>query len=143
MRAQNRGKLLNQTALYSLINKISRKFDNPIIEDQTEHNKETQSLLDSNSTNIIGYSADTNVFGECAVDTDEQALEQAKKLKARIKELNDAETEESKKTHSMIIVTDNPTKWDIPELKNDNIIILSKESVQGGQADYVIIDRSD
>lgn len=143
MRAQNRGKLLNQTTLYSLINKISRKFENPIIEDQTEHNKETQSLLDSNSTNIIGYSTDTDVFGEFAVDTDEKALEQAKKLKARIKELNDAETDDSKKTHSIIIVTDNPTKWDIPELKNDNIIILSKESVQGGQADYVIINRSD
>lgn len=143
MRAQNRGKLLNQTTLYSLINKIAKKFDNPIIEDQPEYNKETQSLLDANSTNIIGYSTDTDVFGEFAVDTDEAALEQAKKLKARIKELNDAETEESKKTHSIIIVTDNPTKWNIPELKNDNIIILSKESVQGGQADYVIIDRSD
>lgn len=143
MRAQNRGKLLNQNLLYSTINKINSTVENRIANIPKEYAQRAKTVLEETPKVLIGHESDNNVSGEILVNTEEKALELAKKLKAKVEADNNAESDPNKKTHAIIIVTNAPSKWNIPALQGDSVIILDKNSVQGGQADYVIIDRDD
>lgn len=143
MRAQNRGKLLNQNLLYSTINKINNTVENRVENKPSEYAARAKTVLQETPKSLIGHISENDVSGEVLVNTEDEALALAKKLKAKVDSENNAETDPNKKNHAIIIVTNNPTRWNIPALQGDSVIILDKNSVQGGQADYVIIDRND
>lgn len=145
MRAQNRGKLLNQQLIYSLIKDSINKLETPWAVRLTAAANAAKTVLSAQHI-IRGYKSNTGeVFGEISVDSTDSAVELAKKLAEIVKTKNVAEPDD-KKNHTLVIVTDKEKvdRWKIDELSNRNdVVIMDKDSVQGGQADYVIVDRSD
>jgi thymidine kinase len=128
MRAQNKGKLQNQQFFYSTIKEINSKFTYPFYRFVEEADENAKIVLNSKQNVLYGYKTENEIFGEVQVDSAKDAVALAKKLS---------------KDHSLIIVTDRKNAWSIPELTGSNIKIMDRDSVQGGQADYVIVDRND
>lgn len=128
MRAQNKGKLQNQQFFYSTIKEINNKFTYPFCRFVEEADENAKIVLNSKQNVLYGYKTENEIFGEVQVDSAEDAVALAKKLS---------------RDHSLIIVTDRKNAWSIPELTGSNIKIMDRDSVQGGQADYVIVDRND
>ena len=61
------------------------------------------------------------------------------KIKSIVSNLN---SKDSNKNHKLLIVVDPGKESKYDSIKDDNVIVTTSQQIQGGQADYVIVDRT-
>lgn len=141
MRTNNNGQKNNQEKLFEKLNNIRLKSD--IISTSTDFANLAQDELNG-GTKLIYNEEDGVIYGEKRIDNNDAEKERiVKELKAKVEALNNAETDPAKKNHRLVIVADATTAAKYNSFVDDNCKVTSKDAIQGSQADFILVDRTD
>ena len=141
MRTNNNGQKNNQEKLFEKLNNIRLKSD--IISTSTDFANLAQDELNG-GTKLIYNEEDGIIYGEKRIDNNDAEKERVvKELKAKVEALNNAETDPAKKNHRLVIVADAATAAKYNSFVDDNCKVTSKDAIQGSQADFILVDRTD
>lgn len=141
MRTNNNGQKNNQEKLFEKLNNIRLKSD--IISTSTDFANLAQDELNG-GTKLIYNEEDGIIYGEKRIDNNNAEKERVvKELKAKVEALNNAETDPTKKNHRLVIVADATTAAKYNSFVDDNCKVTSKDAIQGSQADFILVDRTD
>ena len=141
MRTNNNGQKNNQEKLFEKLNNIRLKSD--IISTSTDFANLAQDELNG-GTKLIYNEEDGIIYGEKRIDNNDAEKERVvKELKAKVEALNNAETDPAKKNHRLVIVADATTAAKYNSFVDDNCKVASKDAIQGSQADFILVDRTD
>lgn len=142
MRTNNNGQKFNQEKLFKILNEIrEEKYNNPAI-----RVKDLNDLTDNKTASTIElmYDDEQNDYfcGEKKIkNTDEEKIKTIVLFKNFVKQLNDSEPD-GKKNHRVVVVADSKTSSLYTAYADDSLTVVDKDSIQGGQADYVLVDRT-
>lgn len=141
MRTNNNGQKNNQEKLFEKLNNIRLKSD--IISTSTDFANLAQDELNG-GTKLIYNEENGIIYGEKRIDNNDAEKERVvKELKAKVEALNNAETDPAKKNHRLVIVADATTAAKYNSFVDDNCKVTSKDAIQGSQADFILVDRTD
>ena len=139
MRSNNNGKAKNQDAVFERLSEIRKLiYEDPNVENQTLNDKTKELFNDGNPLTLINYRDNNDFYGDLFVEENEIA-NIITKIKSIVSDLN---SKDSNKNHKLLIVVDPGKESKYDSIKDDNVIVTTSQQIQGGQADYVIVDRT-
>ena len=139
MRSNNNGKAKNQNAVFERLSEIRKLiYEDPNVENQTLNDKTKELFNDGNPLTLINYRDNNDFYGDLFVEENEIA-NIITKIKSIVSNLN---SKDSNKNHKLLIVVDPGKESKYDSIKDDNVIVTTSQQIQGGQADYVIVDRT-
>lgn len=139
MRSNNNGKAKNQDAVFERLSEIRKLiYENPNVENQTLNDKTKELFNDGNPLTLINYRDNNDFCGDLFVEENEIA-NIITKIKSIVSDLN---SKDSNKNHKLLIVVDPGKESKYDSIKDNNVIVTTSQQIQGGQADYVIVDRT-